>query len=170
MAGNVPGCAATPFLKPRRRDGAASGTPNCATLRVARYNILLDQKASRDADCDDADRAHAHCDTAHLVKWRRHPLIVCELLACAPDVALQELDANVFIDLLRPTLEARGFEGWCVRKGAEEEGNGGGGGGIREGCFCSGIRSVTGWIQRRTRGGGGRRRRRRRHPRGLRLF
>ena len=106
-AGNVPGCAATPFLQPRRHDGAASGTPDGTTLRVPRYNILADQKASRGADRANTDRAYAHCDAAHVVKWRRHPLIVYELLAYAPEVALQEVDADVYVDLLRPTLEAR---------------------------------------------------------------
>ena len=123
-AGNVPGCAATPFLQPRRRDGASSGTPDGATLRVARYNILADQKASRDANRADADRAYAHCDAAHLVKWRQYPLIVYKLLAYAPDVALQEVDADVYADLFRPTLEARGYEGCYVRKGAELKGFG----------------------------------------------
>ena len=70
-------------------------------------------------------------------------------------VEAQEVDANVYVDLLRPTLEARGYEGCHVRKGAEEEGGGGGGRGSREGCACSSVGSVTCRIQRRTRGGGG---------------
>ena len=75
-----------------------------------------------------------HCEAVHLVKWRRHPFIVYELLAYAPDViALQEVDPDVYVDLLCPTLEARGYKGYYVRKGAEKEG-GGGRGGIRESC------------------------------------
>ena len=44
----------------------------------------------------------------------------------APDViVLQEMNADVYVNLFRPTLEARGYKGYCVRKGAEEEGDGG---------------------------------------------
>ena len=130
------------FLAPRSRD---DGAP---LLRVATYNILADQNASRDADRGDDDQIYAHCDASHLVKWRRHPLIVHELLAYAPDVvALQEVDADVYADLLRPTLGAEGYEGYYARKGAEEGGNGGsggggGGGGIREGCALFWRRDV----------------------------
>ncbi len=100
------------------------------TLRVVTYNILADQNLSRDVDKhDDADRVYSHCRKEHLVKWRRHPLIIHEILEYRPDViALQEVDTDIYTDLFRPVLKAKGYEGFFSQKGVDANS------GVREGC------------------------------------
>jgi hypothetical protein len=100
------------------------------SLRVVTYNILADQNLSRDVDkTDGTDRIYSHCKNEYLVKWRRHPLIVHEILQYQPDIiALQEVDTDVFADLIRPVLSAKGYEGYFSQKGADASS------GMREGC------------------------------------
>eukprot|EP00584_Thalassiosira_punctigera_P022339 CAMPEP_0172557528 /NCGR_PEP_ID=MMETSP1067-20121228/73752_1 /TAXON_ID=265564 ORGANISM="Thalassiosira punctigera, Strain Tpunct2005C2" /NCGR_SAMPLE_ID=MMETSP1067 /ASSEMBLY_ACC=CAM_ASM_000444 /LENGTH=1101 /DNA_ID=CAMNT_0013346633 /DNA_START=230 /DNA_END=3536 /DNA_ORIENTATION=- len=107
-----------------------SGGGEDPTLRVVTYNILADQNASRDVDKDDdADRMYSHCKNKHIVKWRRHPLIIHEILEYCPDViALQEVDTDVFEGLLKPVLTAKGYEGYYSQKGVDPAS------GVREGC------------------------------------
>jgi len=96
------------------------------SIRIVTYNILADQNASR--DLDNEERMYAHCKNDHIIKWRRHPLIVHELLSYNPDViSLQEVDTDVFNELLKPVFEAFGYEGYYSQKGDEDSS-------IREGC------------------------------------
>ena len=96
------------------------------SIRIVTYNILADQNASR--DLDNEERMYAHCKNEHIIKWRRHPLIVHELLSYNPDViSLQEVDTDVYNELLKPVFEAFGYEGYYSQKGVEESS-------IREGC------------------------------------
>ena len=113
-----------------RRDTTGREDDPTMSLRVVSYNILADQYSSRDVDKkDDADRMYSHCKYEYLTKWRRHPLIVHEILAYQPDVvALQEVDADVFAYLLTPVLTAKGYEGYFSPKG------GGAYPGVGEGC------------------------------------
>ena len=78
--------------------------------RFGHYFSLL---FSRDADGGDAaDGMYSHCRDEHLVEWRRGPPIVRELLAYRTGVvSMQEVDADVFDDPLRPTMRATGYEG-----------------------------------------------------------
>lgn len=110
---------------PRRQD-----EKDGPSLRIVTYNILADQNASRDVDKDDAaDRSYSHCKNEHIVKWRRFPLIVHELLEYEADIiALQEVDTDVYAKLLRPVLSTQGFEGYFSQKGVDENS------GVREGC------------------------------------
>merc|ERR1711862_545074 len=65
----------------------------------------------------------------HIVKWRRCPLIVHEILQYRPDVlCLQEVDKDVFERLLQPVLGAHHYEGYYSQKGVDVSS------GIREGC------------------------------------
>jgi mRNA deadenylase 3'-5' endonuclease subunit Ccr4 len=110
---------------PRRQD-----EKDGPLLRIVTYNILADQNASRDVDKDDAaDRSYSHCKNEHIVKWRRFPLIVHELLEYEPDIiALQEVDTDVYVKLLWPVLSTQGYEGYFSQKGVDENS------GVREGC------------------------------------
>lgn len=100
------------------------------SLRVVTYNILADQNASRDLEkSDDANRMYSHCKNEHIIKWRRHPLILHELLEYSPDViSLQEVDTDVFDNYLKPVLHAKGYEGYYSQKGVDPSS------GVREGC------------------------------------
>ncbi|KAL3807569.1 hypothetical protein ACHAXA_000694 [Cyclostephanos tholiformis] len=113
----------------RDKDATDKDDPTM-TLRVVTYNILADQNLSRDVEKnDDADRVYSHCKKEHLAKWRRHPLIVHEILEYRPDViALQEVDTDIYADLLRPVLKAKGYEGFLSQKGVNANS------GVREGC------------------------------------
>ena len=100
---------------------------NSEDIRVVTYNILADQMASRDADKDES--SYSHCKNEHIVKWRRHPLIVHEILAYRPDVlTLQEVDTDVFFNYLMPVLNAHGYQGYYSQKGVDVNS------GVREGC------------------------------------
>lgn len=101
-----------------------------SNLRVVTYNILADQNASRDVEKEhESDRIYSHCEFKHIVKWRRHALIVHELLDYHPHiVCLQEVDADVFRDLLHPVMNVMGYQGYYSQKGV------GVADGVREGC------------------------------------
>jgi len=97
------------------------------SIRIVTYNILADQNASR--DIDNEVQMYGHCKNEHIIKWRRHPLIVHELLSYNLDViSLQEVDTDVFNELLKPTFEAFGYEGYYSQKGVDADSS------IREGC------------------------------------
>jgi len=98
-------------------------------LRVVSYNILADQNASRDVNRDADDMIYSHCKLDDIIKWRRHPLIVHEILQYQGDiVCLQEVDRDVFDGLLQPCLKAHGYQGYYSEKGLDDAS------GIREGC------------------------------------
>jgi mRNA deadenylase 3'-5' endonuclease subunit Ccr4 len=98
-------------------------------IRVVSYNILADQNASRDVKRDDEDKMYSHCKLDDIVKWRRHPLIVHEIIKYQSDiVCLQEVDRDVFNCLLRPCLEAHGYQGYYSEKGVDDNSS------VREGC------------------------------------
>ena len=98
-------------------------------LRVVSYNILADQNASRDVNRDTDDMIYSHCKLDDIVKWRRHPLIVHEILQYQGDiVCLQEVDRDVFDDLLQPCMQAHGYQGYYSEKGINDSS------GVREGC------------------------------------
>lgn len=98
-------------------------------LRVVSYNILADQNASRDVKRDADSKIYSHCKLDDIVKWRRHPLIVHEILQYQGDiVCLQEVDRDVFDGLLKPCLTAHGYQGYYSEKGLDDVS------GVREGC------------------------------------
>jgi mRNA deadenylase 3'-5' endonuclease subunit Ccr4 len=113
-----------------RNTGTTDKNDATMTLRVVTYNILADQNLSRDIDKpDDTDRVYSHCTKEHLVKWRRHPLILHEILEYRPDViALQEVDTDIYADLFRLVLKVKGYEGFFSQKGVDAKS------GVREGC------------------------------------
>ncbi len=123
-----------PIIRPLREEFVPRGHEEkdgpSSFLRILTYNILADQNASRDVNKDDAaDRSYSHCKNEHIIKWRRFPLIVHEILEHEPDIiALQEVDTDVFANLLRPVLFSQGYEGYFSQKGVDETS------GIREGC------------------------------------
>ncbi|KAL7550367.1 hypothetical protein ACHAWF_013611 [Thalassiosira exigua] len=122
-----------PNLNPLRKEflnRSAQVDEGPMSLRVVTYNILADQNASRDVKKnDDADRMYSHCLNEHIVKFRRHPLILHEILEYSPDVlTLQEVDVDIFEKLLQPVLCAKGYEGYFSKKGVDDCS------GIREGC------------------------------------
>lgn len=99
------------------------------SVRVVSYNILADQNASRDVKRDADDMIYSHCKSDDIVKWRRHPLIVHEILQYQGDiVCLQEVDRDVFEGLLKPCLSAHRYQGYYSEKGLDDAS------GIREGC------------------------------------
>ena len=115
-------------MKRRQDNNLQEGGPS--SLRVVTYNILADQNASRDVEKQDAsDRMYSHCKNEHIVKWRRHPLIVHELLEYSADIiCLQEVDTDVFYNLLQPALKAKGYQGYYSQKGVGATSS------VQEGC------------------------------------
>jgi 2',5'-phosphodiesterase len=117
---------ALPIIRPLREE-FLNRPDSTQSLRVVTYNILADQNVAR--DYDNADRMYSHCKDEYLVKWRRHPLIVHEILQYHSDIiALQEVDTDVYTDLLKPVMTAMGYEGYFSQKGV------GATSGVREGC------------------------------------
>ena len=56
-------------------------------------------------------------------------MIVHEILEYSPDIiALQEVDTDVFTALLKPVLNAKGYEGYFSQKGVDATSD------VREGC------------------------------------
>ena len=83
-------------------------------LRVATYNILADLYAGREIE---SHYMYGHCDLNLLVRQRRMPMIIAELLSCKADIlCLQEVDLNIYETLLRPVLEANGYQGFFSNK------------------------------------------------------
>ena len=117
---------ALPVIRPLREE-FLNRPDSTQSLRVVTYNILADQNVSR--DFDNAHRMYSHCKDEYLVKWRRHPLIVHEIIQYHSDIiALQEVDTDVYTNLLKPVMSAMGYEGYFSQKGV------GATSGVREGC------------------------------------
>jgi mRNA deadenylase 3'-5' endonuclease subunit Ccr4 len=134
------------FIRPRVREEERTQTKKkekeeddlkdedeAMSLRVVSYNILADQNASRDVmkkqDDLTANRMYGHCKNEHIIKFRRHPLIVHEILSYDPDViALQEVDTDIYENLLLPVLTVMGYQGYYSQKGIDVTSS------VREGC------------------------------------
>jgi mRNA deadenylase 3'-5' endonuclease subunit Ccr4 len=93
-----------------------------STLRVMSYNLLADLYASREVD---QKVMYNHCHTDFLMRTRRMPLLLYEILMHQPDiVCLQEVDTNVYDQLLFPVLKAHGYNGYYSNKASSQlEGN-----------------------------------------------
>ena len=88
-------------------------------LRVLTYNILADLYTSRDVD---QHLMYAHCDLSHLIRWRRMPMLIYEILSYEADViCLQEVDATIYDTLLRPVLENKGYQGFYSNKASTQQ-------------------------------------------------
>ena len=88
-------------------------------LRVLTYNILADLYTSRDVD---QHLMYAHCDLSHLMRWRRMPMLIYEVLSYEADViCLQEVDATIYDTLLRPVLENKGYQGFYSNKASTQQ-------------------------------------------------
>ena len=88
-------------------------------LRVLTYNILADLYTSRDVD---QHLMYAHCDLSHLMRWRRMPMLIYEILAYNADViCLQEVDTSIYDTLLRPVLESKGYQGFYSNKASTQQ-------------------------------------------------
>eukprot|EP00562_Extubocellulus_spinifer_P005953 CAMPEP_0178531410 /NCGR_PEP_ID=MMETSP0696-20121128/33411_1 /TAXON_ID=265572 /ORGANISM="Extubocellulus spinifer, Strain CCMP396" /LENGTH=954 /DNA_ID=CAMNT_0020163309 /DNA_START=339 /DNA_END=3203 /DNA_ORIENTATION=- len=88
-------------------------------LRVLTYNILADLYTSRDVD---QHLMYAHCDLAHLMRWRRMPMLMHEILAYQADViCLQEVDASIYHTLLQPVLNEKGYQGYYSNKASTQQ-------------------------------------------------
>lgn len=98
-------------------------SPNDNGLRVLSYNILADQNAF---SADGREPLYPYVSREILVRKRRFPLILHEILSYTPDIiCLQEVDEIVYETLLEPYLEAFGYCGEYSGKKNE---------GTREGC------------------------------------
>lgn len=88
-------------------------------LRVLTYNILADLYTSRDVD---QHLMYAHCDLSHLMRWRRMPMLIYEILVYNADViCLQEVDTSIYDTLLRPVLESKGYQGFYSNKASTQQ-------------------------------------------------
>ena len=105
-------CPPMPVVQMRTSWLASRNDDPC--IRVMSYNLLADLYASREVD---QKVMYNHCDREFLIRKRRMPLLIYEILAYHPDVVcLQEVDAGVYHDLLRPVLESHGFRGYYSNK------------------------------------------------------
>lgn len=60
---------------------------------------------------------YGHCEIEDLVRQRRMPMIIAEVLSYKADiVCLQEVDAAIHNTVLRPALEANGYQGFYSNK------------------------------------------------------
>lgn len=60
---------------------------------------------------------YGHCDVQDLVRQRRMPMIIAELLSYKADIiCLQEVDAMIHDTLLKPVLQANGYQGYYSNK------------------------------------------------------
>ncbi|KAL7548068.1 hypothetical protein ACHAWF_011353 [Thalassiosira exigua] len=88
-------------------------------LRVVTYNILADLYAGREVE---SYLMYGHCDAQDLRRQRRMPMIVAEILSYEADIiCLQEVDAAVHDALLRPVLEANGYQGFYSNKVSSQQ-------------------------------------------------
>ena len=109
-----------PIVSPVR-DGWTQkrSAPERDDLRVLTYNILADLYTSRDVD---QHLMYAHCDLSHLMRWRRMPMLMYEILAYNADViCLQEVDTAIYDTLLRPVLESKGYQGFYSNKASTQQ-------------------------------------------------
>ncbi|KAL7528002.1 hypothetical protein ACHAXR_002223, partial [Thalassiosira sp. AJA248-18] len=88
-------------------------------LRVVTYNILADLYAGREIE---SHLMYGHCDIEDLLRQRRMPMIIAEILSYKADIiCLQEVDAAVHESLLRPVLEANGYQGYYSNKVSSQQ-------------------------------------------------
>mmetsp|Transcript_9689 Transcript_9689/g.21853 ORF Transcript_9689/g.21853 Transcript_9689/m.21853 type:complete len:1018 (-) Transcript_9689:104-3157(-) len=88
-------------------------------LRVVTYNILADLYAGREIE---NHLMYGHCDVQDLVRQRRMPMIIAEILSYNADIiCLQEVDAAIHDALLRPVLEANGYQGFYSNKVSSQQ-------------------------------------------------
>jgi len=103
-----------PIMELRKEWSNRVNTTN--NLRVVTYNILADLYAGREID-QSHHIMYGHCGLECLARQRRMPMIVAELLSYHADiVCLQEVDLHIYESLLRPVLEACGYQGFFSNK------------------------------------------------------
>jgi len=102
-----------PIMELRKEWSNRVNTTN--NLRVVTYNILADLYAGR--EIDQTHHMYGHCGLDCLARQRRMPMIVAELLSYHADIiCLQEVDLHIYKSLLRPVLEACGYQGFFSSK------------------------------------------------------
>ena len=102
-----------PIMELRKEWSNRATTTN--NLRVVTYNILADLYAGR--EIEKGYCMYSHCGMECLARQRRMPMIVAELLSYHADiVCLQEVDLKIYESLLRPVLEACGYQGFFSNK------------------------------------------------------
>jgi mRNA deadenylase 3'-5' endonuclease subunit Ccr4 len=85
-----------------------------STLRVMSYNLLADLYTSREIN---QKTMYNHCEAEFIVRTRRMPLLVHEILMHQPDIiCLQEVDSMIYDQLLLPVLKAHGYQGYYSNK------------------------------------------------------
>ena len=120
----------------------------CCHLRIVTYNLLADWYAGRTVEacrlspapsveqslrqtevdpCKASKKAqsfYTYCDGSFLMRNRRFPMIMAEILAYQADIiCLQEVDECIFGRLLMPVLKSKGYQGYYSSKeGAQSEG------------------------------------------------
>eukprot|EP00985_Skeletonema_marinoi_P011781 scaffold5591_cov148-Skeletonema_marinoi.AAC.10 len=83
-------------------------------LRVLTYNILADLYAGRQLD---QQLMYSHCDMKDLMRSRRMPMIIAEILSYKADIiCLQEVDASIHDSLISPVLRTKGYQGFYSNK------------------------------------------------------
>lgn len=98
-----------------RNEWSSRDTTTTNNLRVVTYNILADLYAGR--EIDQTHHMYGHCGLECLARQKRMPMIVAELLSYHADViCLQEVDFHIYESLLRPVLEACGYQGFFSNK------------------------------------------------------
>jgi len=108
-----------PIMSPIRDQWMARSLEEKNDLRVVTYNVLADLYTSRDID---EQIVYSHCDSRHLLRQRRMPMLVAEILAYQADlVCLQEVDASIYENLLRPVFFEEGFEGFYSNKASIQQ-------------------------------------------------
>lgn len=87
-------------------------------LRVLSYNLMADIHLSPEVE----RRAnYAGCKVESLTRTRRIPLLLYEILQHQADIiCLQECDATVYEQLLRPALHAHGYSGFYSNKATSQ--------------------------------------------------
>ena len=112
---------ATPILQQQNRQhaGGKKGHNDYGngsnSIRIVTYNILADQNAYSDNDVNFMHASYVSPEVMH--KKRRLPLILHELLAYQADViCLQEVDKQIYFNLLEPVLRHFQYQGVYSRK------------------------------------------------------
>ncbi len=115
-----------PIVSPLRDEYTASKRSReeeKSTLRMMTYNILADLYVSREVE--DGSVTYPHVYQEHIVKKRRIPMVLAEILAHDSDViCLQEVDGAVYDSYLEPAFQAMGYDGYYSNKASCQ----------REGC------------------------------------
>jgi len=107
---------------PLRHEWIANRTRTEDSLRVMTFNILAHEKAFMDLR-EDNSGLYPYCNDDIIVRSRRAPLILHEILAYQADViCLQEVDQTSFESLFRPVLRVYGYQGYFRKKMGTREG------------------------------------------------